>query len=360
MKPPRELPVEPRSFRPRIVERAELAVARTLLGLPPRLQVLLSGRRQIVIDGQRLDPSMQLLLTLSGEAWRTRGSLSVDAARKRVRWHALRYAGLAPRVRALRELEIDGPVGPLRARHYVPLESSRPAPLLVFFHGGGFALGDLDTHDGPCRVLCERARVHVLSVEYRLAPEHPYPAAADDALAAFRFAQAHAVELGADPLRIAVVGDSAGGNLAAVVAQRTRGERPPRLQVLLYPTTDLDPERPSRRLFADGFFLTAEDMDQFDRWYGCTRRDDQGRSPLMAADLSGLCPALLVTCGFDPLRDEGELYARALEAAGNRVEAWREPGLIHGFLNMTALSETARQALERLIERLTSALRAAD
>ena len=342
-----------------MLERAELAFVRGLLRLPPAVQLLLSGRRQIVIDGQALDPNMQLLLTLSGEAWR--GSAlrapTVELARRRLRDDAVRYAGQAPRVRAVRELEIAGAAGPLRARHYLPPQTDQPEPLLVFFHGGGFLLGDLDTHDWPCRALCNDARVHVLSVEYRLAPEHPYPAAVDDALAAFRFAQAQAAQLGADPTRIAVGGDSAGGNLAAVVAQQTRADRPPCLQLLMYPVTDLDRQRPSRRLFGDGFFLSSKDMDWFDDQYGGQRRDDPSRAPLAAADFAGLCPALVVTCGFDPLRDEGELYAQALERAGNRVQAWREPGMLHGFLNMAAMSGSAQVALDRLTERLASALR---
>ncbi|HKU39765.1 MAG TPA: alpha/beta hydrolase [Polyangiales bacterium] len=346
----KQLSSKPRSFRPPALERAEQTVARALFRLPARLQFLLSGRKQVALDGVALDPNMQLMLALTREHGKQRSlsAESVAKARSLVRANALRFAGRAPCVGEVRELEFDGPAGVLRARHYVPAGNGAPQPLVVFFHGGGFALCDLDTHDLPCRELCVRAGVHVLSVEYRLAPEHPYPAAVEDALAAFRFAQAHASELGADPDAIAVAGDSAGGNLSAVVAQRTRHDRPPRLQVLIYPNTDVDRSRPSRTLFGRGFMLTAADIDWFDGHYSGGVPREPGYAPLTAADFSGLCPAVIVTCGFDPLRDEGEAYARALQAAGNRVDFWREAGLVHGFLHMSPVSPSAEQAMARL------------
>jgi acetyl esterase len=323
--------------------------------------VLLSGRPPVVVDGERLHPNMQLLLSLEGQVGRRR-SLSHDVlevARKRMYRNTTRFARSIPPVAAARELTIPGPSGPMRARHYAP-ESTQPEPLLVFLHGGGFALGALETHDYPCRVLCRTARVHVLSVEYRLAPEHPYPAAVDDAIAALRFAQTQATSLGADPKAVAIGGDSAGGQLSAVVAQRTRRDRPPRLQLLLYPTVDVGGnEWPSRKLFGRGYLLTAEDIAWFDKAY-CVGQDgmkDPGLAPLRAADLSGLCPAIVVTCGFDPLRDEGEAYVKALEQAGNDVIAWREPGLLHGFAHMGPISKVCREAMERAGEELGKALR---
>jgi len=344
------------------METTELALARVLFGLPPRIQVLLSGRPPVVVDGDTLHPNMQLMLSITRQAGRTR-ALSherVEVARRRMFADTTRFGRSGPRVAAVRELSIPGPAGPMRAWHYAP-ESAHPEPLLVFLHGGGFALGTLETHDAPCRVLCRTARVHVLSVEYRLAPEHPYPAAADDALAALRFGQSEARALGADPNAVAIGGDSAGGQLSAVIAQRTRADRPPRVQLLLYPTVDLGraDDWPSRKAFARGFILTAEDIAWFDQSYtlGKNGMTDPGLAPLRAADLSGLCPAIIVTCGFDPLRDEGEAYAKALEKAGTQVVAWREPGLLHGFAHMAAFSRVSRDGMERVALALGKALR---
>lgn len=343
------------------METTELAVARMLFSLPPRLQVLLSGRPPVVIDGETLHPSMQLLLTLTLQVGRKR-SLShdrIDVARKHLSFETTRYARSVPSVGAVRELTIPGSGGSMRARHYAP-ESSQPQPLLVFLHGGGFALGSIETHDYPCRVFCRTARVHVLSVEYRLAPEHPYPAALDDAMAALRFGQSEARALGSDPNAVAIGGDSAGGQLAAVVAQRTRGDRPPQVQLLLYPTVDIGgSEWPSRKLFERGFVLTAADIAWFDRIYtqGRDGTTDPGLAPLRAADFSGLCDAMIVTCGFDPLRDEGEAYAKALEKAGTKVIAWREPGLLHGFAHVAQVSQVCSEAMDRVADALGKALR---
>jgi acetyl esterase len=191
------------------------------------------------------------------------------------------------------------------------------------------------------------AGAQVLSVAYRLAPEHPFPAAVDDAWAALCWAAANAASLGADPARLAVGGDSAGANLSAVVAQRAAREGGPPLaaQVLLYPPVDRRAPYPSLELFADGFFLTRAEIDWFDRLYATEeQRGDPRRSPLRAADLGGLAPALVVTAGFDPLRDEGEAYAAAMAAAGTQVRLRRHASLIHGFLNMIDLSRAARAA----------------
>jgi len=182
--------------------------------------------------------------------------------------------------------------------------------------------------------------VHVLSVDYRLAPEHPYPAAVDDSIAAFAWAAAHADELGADPTRLAVAGDSAGGNLAAVVAQVTRdtGVVQPVAQLLIYPGTDSSTKRPSKDLFADGFFLTKKQMDWYwDTYSAGGSRTDPRLSPLCAADLSGLAPAVVTTAAFDPLRDEGEAYAHALRDARVPVVLRRAPGLVHGYFSMTGI-----------------------
>jgi acetyl esterase len=232
--------------------------------------------------------------------------------------------------------------------------------LLVFFHGGGFVVGDIETHDALCRLICRDAEVHVLSVEYRLAPEHKAPAATEDAYAAYQWAVAHVGELGADPARIAVGGDSAGGNLATAVAQlaRIQGAPLPALQLLIYPVTNFfSGDTRSKTLFANGFFLTKKDMDWFEAHYlggAAIDASDPRVSPLLADDLSGLPPALVVTAGFDPLRDEGTQYAEAMAAAGVPVDHRQFGSLIHGFANFFPLGGGSASATAELV----SALRA--
>jgi acetyl esterase len=248
----------------------------------------------------------------------------------------------------VRDLLVEGAAGPLAARHYAPEEGGEPHPLVVYFHGGGFVLGSLETHDAPCRLLCRHAGSHVLSVDYRLAPEHPFPAAVEDGRAALRWAASHAAELGADPSRVAVAGDSAGGNVAAVASwEASRDGCPaPVLQVLLYPVTDMMERSRSHELFGGGFLLTRELMDWFAAQYVAdTNPADPRLSVLRAEDLGGVAPALVVTAGFDPLRDEGEAYAEALRAAGVApVVLRRFPGLVHGFCNALGTSRVSREA----------------
>jgi acetyl esterase len=207
----------------------------------------------------------------------------------------------------------------------------------VFFHGGGWVVGDLDTHDQLARLLCRWSGTHVLAVDYRLAPEHPYPAAVDDAVAAYSWATQHARECGADPERLAVAGDSAGGNLAAVVAQAARdgGLTRPLAQLLIYPGADASRRYASKDLFSEGYFLTKRQMDWYwDTYSAGAARTDPRLSPLTAPDLSGLAPAVVATAAFDPLRDEGEAYADALRAAGTTVVHRRAAGLVHGYMSM--------------------------
>lgn len=335
------------SSRPlKAVERLEFRAARALAALPPRAQLRLSGGRPIVIDGQTLDPEVQLTLALLER----RGGLpferlSAHQARKLTDRQALVFAGPAEPVAAVTDLTVDGGEQPLPARHYRPADSGGPHPLLVFYHGGGWVIGNIETHDRACRVICRHAGVHVLSIDYRLAPEHPFPAAVEDARAAFEWAREHAAELGADPARVGVGGDSAGGNLAAVVSQLVR-DRPPAFQLLIYPGTDATVIRRSRELFGERLFLTSAQMDWFaGHYFGEADRSDPRASPLLADDLSELPPALVVTAAFDPLRDEGEAYADALRAAGNEVLLRRFPGLVHGFISQTGVSRVSRDAL---------------
>ena len=324
-------------------------VARALMALPPGVQVRMSGKPPVRIEGDTLAPDMQLALALlerRGDSLETVSPAEARRARRRI---AAVCAGPPQAVGAVRDLEIDAPV-PLRARHYAPEEPGGPHPLLVFLHGGGFVFGDLDTHDGVCRLLCRHSGAHILAVDYRLAPENPFPAAVEDARAALGWAFANTTLLGADPHRIGVGGDSAGGNLAAVVSQLAArdGGPAPVLQLLIYPATDFTGTRRSRELFGEGFFLTRAHMDWFELLYlgpGRAHRNDPRASPLLAEDLTGLAPALVVTAAFDPLRDEGETYADALRAAGNPAMTRRFPGLIHGFLSAAGISRACREAL---------------
>lgn len=305
----------------------------------PGLQRRLAGK-PVVLDGQTLAPDMQLLL----RAIELRGGITAASPaqlRKRQQIAAVVAAG-APVPVETRDLVVDG----LRARHYA---SAKGAPLVVFFHGGGFVFGDLDTHDRLCRMLSLHAGVHVLAIEYRLAPEFPFPAGLDDAERAWQWARGHAAELGADPARIAVAGDSAGGNLATLTAQRHAGTHDaPFAQLLLYPTVDHDGAYASKELFADGFFLTRAAMQWFHEHYvdaAAHASGDPRLQPMTARELAHQPPAIIITAGFDPLRDEGEAYAAALRAAGSPVVVRRFGPLIHGFANMTGVSRSAHDAV---------------
>jgi acetyl esterase len=337
----------------RLSDRIERLVARVLVRLPGHVHVRMSREPPVVADGRTLDPHVQLIRALRRR--RNPHHLcepSLQAGRARYRRESLLFRGPVTQVRAVRDFTIPGSGGELRVRHYAPAAQG-PRPLTVYLHGGGFTIGDLDTHDEACRILCHHGNIHVLSVEYRLAPEHPFPAALHDARAALRWAQAHAAELGADPARVAIGGDSAGGNLSAVIALETRGDRPPAAQLLIYPAVDSKNTRPSQQLFGQGYFLSDEDRAAFTRYYleGTGTADRDWRvSPLYADDHSGLAPALVVTAGFDMLRDEGEAYADALQAAGTPVRRLCADAHGHGFLHMTGVSPGARQEMVRIGE----------
>lgn len=257
------------------------------------------------------------------------------------------------------EYVLAGPAGGLAARLYVPAQAPPRGPLLVYFHGGGWVLGSVASHDRACRLLAGLAGVRILSVEYRLAPEHPFPAAADDALAAYaQVAERHA-EFGADPARLAVGGDSAGGNLAAVTAQGAHAERSlpdPAFQLLLYPALDMSSKRDSRSLFGERFLLTEPTMAWYEDQYvpDPGQRADPRVSPLIAPDLTGIAPAYIATSLADPLRDEGEAYARRLREAGVAVALQRHP-LIHGFFNQT-VTRGARRAVAMIAGALRQGL----
>ena len=261
-------------------------------------------------------------------------------------------------VASVEDLTLPGPAGDVPARVYRP-GADGACPTVVFFHGGGYVIGDLDTHDNQARTLCREADAVVLSVGYRLAPEHPFPAGLHDCEAATRWAAEHVDDLGGDAARLAVAGDSAGGNLAAVVARRARdaGGPPLAAQLLIYPGTDHAGDYPSRTENAEGLFLTLEDVRWFSGHYvGTADRSDPDVSPVLAADLEGVAPAVVVTAQYDPLRDEGEAYAQALQRAGVPVVLHRFDGLIHGFFDLAALSPAAADAVRETCAELRRAL----
>ncbi|HEX5223978.1 MAG TPA: alpha/beta hydrolase [Solirubrobacteraceae bacterium] len=332
--------------------RALRAIVRGLLALPPSVQLRLSGRPPVSIDGETLAPSTQLmlrLLELDGEE--DIATVTPEQTRAARRRSADLYGARETRIGRVRDVVIDGET-PMAGRHYAPAAGGSE-DLIVFFHGGGFVFGDLDTHDGVCRMLAAHVGAHVLAVDYRLAPEHPFPAAAEDAHAALRWARANAAQLGADPGRVAVAGDSAGGNLAAVACQAARaaGDPQPVLQLLIYPVTRFGSRYPSRELFGEGFFLTNSRMDWFDSHYLGGEQEhalDPRASPLLADSLQGLAPAIVATAAFDPLRDEGEAYAQALRDAGVPTVTRRFSGLVHGFVSAAGVSRDAREALLEL------------
>jgi acetyl esterase len=242
---------------------------------------------------------------------------------------------------------IPGPAGPIRIRVYRP-SGSGPLPLVVFFHGGGWTIGDIDTHDGTSRILSRRTGAVVVSVDYRLAPEHRFPAALDDCQAAVTWVAAHADELGGDPGRLGVAGDSAGGNLAAEVALRSRDAGGPAIaaQALVYPATDFSTVRPSMADNGEGYLLTADSVRWFSAQYlGDHDPADPDASPLLN-DLTDLPPAVVAVAEFDPLHDEGRAYGAALEKAGVPVKLFDFPGLVHGFMGLGAVSPGSAAATE--------------
>jgi acetyl esterase len=252
------------------------------------------------------------------------------------------------------DLSVPGPHGPVPVRLYASEQGGR-RPALLYFHGGGFVFGNLDTHDALCRTLARESGAIVISVDYRLSPEHKFPVAVEDSQAATLWAAANAERLGIDVHRMGVGGDSAGGNLATVIAMRCRDAGGPALafQVLLYPVTDFSTfETESHREFGEGYFLTRSAMDWFSGHYLAS--GDQKRhpevSPLLAPDLTGLPPALVITAEFDPLRDEGEAYAQRLRMAGVPVVVSRYPGMIHGFVSMCGVLSGGREAIREAAE----------
>lgn len=326
--------------------RAEAAFSQLAFWLPRPVRRAIAGP-PLRLDGQELALDAQLLLRLQKLARSALVQDSVESSRALLIANRHLVSGKAIEPVATREVIIPTGDGDLPATLYTPAGLPEPSGLLVFFHGGGWVVGSCDTHDNTVRYLAKQAGVRVLSVEYRLAPEAPFPAATEDALTAFEYAYAKARDLGADPARIAVGGDSAGGNLAAVTAQQAVKRRGgvPAFQLLFYPATDFTVRRRSRELFAEDLFLTDADISWFEAHYVPKGTDlyNPKLSPLHG-DLSGLPPAYIATAGFDPLRDEGEAYAEKLRKAGVPVALSRQPDLIHGYINFIGVGQRFREA----------------
>jgi acetyl esterase len=292
-----------------------------------------------------VDPEIAAVLQVLALADQPMSAMSPQQARDS--FAALVVGGRLPEhvipVESVQDISVDGADGRLPARVYRP-GGAGPMPTVVLFHGGGWVIGDLETHDNTARAIAGYARAVVVSVAYRLAPESPFPAAVDDALAATRWAAKHRGELGGNEV-LAVAGDSAGGNLAAVVAQEMRTRLA--AQLLVYPATDIDGDYPSRTENGTGYFLDTPTMEWFHAQYAATvSAVDPRLAPIHATSFAGVPPAVVVTAEYDPLRDEGEAYAKAMQAAGVRVELRRFDGMVHGFFDMGSASRAARLAVQ--------------
>jgi len=340
-----------------IVRDVQGMVANLALRMPLSWINILAGP-SVTVDGRTLDGRTQWFLQLLARSGhKPLAELGVDDARTEFDAFQTIMGGKPAPVGEIVDrivAPIPGdPTGTLRVRIYRPAGSvARLLPAILYFHGGGFTIGSLEGYDLPCRFFCARSGCAVVAVDYRLAPEHKFPAAIDDAVAAFRWLAAGATELGIDPARIVVAGDSAGGTLAAVVAQEMRGApQPPCLQWLIYPATDLAGRTASHESCGEGFLLSRADMEWFLGLYLAdpAEASDPRASPLRAADLSGLPPALVFTAGFDPLRDEGQAYAGRLAAAGVKTVHREFDSLIHGFIGMRGALQGAARAMDEMV-----------
>lgn len=307
-----------------------------------------------------VDPKIRVLLDLMASLGQPplKETTPQQFREMRAQSRDLLNAPIAP-IAVVREETVAGGAGPLKARLY-DVDDGGARPTLVYYHGGGFVFGDLDSHDALCRRLAHHGRIRVIAIDYRLAPEHPFPAAPDDAWAAVNDIAGRHRHFGVDPQRLALGGDSAGANLAAVTARRaaTSGGPALKFQLLFYPVTQSVHSTPSREKFADGYFLTKETMDWFDCHYlpkSVDRRDER-ISPLLTPPPKGLSPALVITAGFDPLKDEGRDYAEALKGAGVSCRYLDYPDQIHGFVSFTAFSTIAEEAIADAARTVSGAL----
>jgi acetyl esterase len=309
---------------------------------------------------KNLDPNVRLLLeAIAAQGDPPLETLPPAEARKLAAESLKPVGGVPAPLRSIENLEIPGSEGRIPIRVYTP-DTPAPRPAMVYFHGGGWVVCDLDTHDVVCSTIAHRSGAVVVAVDYRLAPEHKFPAAVVDCYAATVWVASNAERFGIDPDRIAVGGDSAGGNLGTVVCLKSRDENGPAiaLQVMVYPVTDLSSfDTPSYREFADGYQLTKSEMEWFRDQYLSSPADARHphASPLLAPDLRGLPPALIITAECDPLRDEGEAYAKRLEEAGIAVTCTRYAGMIHPFFSLSGAIPQAFDAIQQVAGAVNSA-----
>lgn len=317
-------------------------VLAALLAQPEHRLARLIGAPPVVLDGRMLNRSLQAMIVAGDRLGITATDDESTVDQRRADMRRTTKLGMPTWTSVhVNERRIAGPGGELALRVYRPLGLTGTPPAIVYLHGGGWVVGDLDTHDSCCRLLSIESRCVVVAVHYRLAPEHPFPAAVEDAVAAYRWVQTHSTDLSVAPGRVGVMGDSAGGNLAAVVAQLMRDTDVPSpvAQCLIYPATDAHMCDPSHDTFAEGFFLTKASI----QWYRSHYLPDPDSwdsplaSPVLEADLSGVAPAIVVTAGFDPLRDEGRRYADRLVEAGVDTHYRCYDDMVHGFFGMGVL-----------------------
>lgn len=330
------------------------------LRMPSPLLRAIAGR-PTAVRGDPLDLQVQTIIRLSEVLGLPDTSeLDVATARRSMTWSTRLVATHARRLDCVEDHWIAGPAGVLPLRVYTPRVDGAP-PLFVYLHGGGWVLGDLESHDRVCRALAAQSGCVVVAVEYRLGPEHRFPAALDDCLSAFRWAHTNAGRLGADASRVALGGDSAGGNMSAVICQLTRGQPArPDLQVLLYPATDFSKEAPAYVDYGRGFLLTRETIHWFLQHYlsNPAQVSDPRISPLLTEDLSDLPPAIVATAGYDVLRDDGRAYAMRLRDAGVEVEHRCFTGMIHGFFSMSGAVRSAERAFSEVCRLVKTKLEA--
>ena len=343
----------------RIPPAWQVRTVRALYSLPPSARRLLAGK-PVTVNGQRLDPDTQLMLKLSNaQGNRLTGPTPAEARVRLEQGSALAGGPPDPSV-STRDVRIPGPAGTIDARLYTPDGLAEGSGLVVYYHGGGWVIGSIASHDSACRFLAAQGGVRVLAPNYRLAPEHPFPAAVDDSVATFRYAVAHARELGADAGLVAVSGDSAGGNLAAVVCHVTaaEGTERPAFALLFYPAADASTRRPSRDTYGDGYFLTDGDMDWFRDHYAPdpAQHSDPRLSVLLSGHLAGFPPTYLTVGGFDPLLDEVVALGDALAGAGVPVVTRVQPDLIHGFASFLGMLPRAREATAEAVGALRTGL----
>jgi acetyl esterase len=306
-----------------------------------------------------LDPQAKQLMDWTGAQYPPAHTMPVEEARRNFRERTRLTDGAPQQVARIEDRTIRGPQGDIPIRVYTP-EGNETFPALMYFHGGGWVIGGLDTHQNLCCGLARQGRLVVVAVDYRLAPEHKFPRAAEDCYAATQWVAAHANEVRIDPLRIAVGGDSAGGNLAAAVCLMARDRRGPRLvfQLLIYPVMNHNFDTASYHEYATGYSLTREAMMYYWDQYLSAKEDGQNpyASPLRASDLRGMPPALIVTAEYDPLRDEGRAYAQKLQEAGVPVTLRHCETMIHGFLTMTGKIDEAKRIRQEIAQILRNTL----